>query len=125
MTGEQATAPRVVDVQVVPELCMNFRNCVRIARGAFLTDPTTGRTRAARWQNVPPEDLWKAGWSCPSGAIVLVTDRGRVTPRWDEAAHWDTRRHPAAGRSHDVATERSYSLGSGVSTPAAEESQHG
>jgi ferredoxin len=92
----------IVEVQVVPELCMNFRNCVRIATGAFVPDPTTGKTRVGIWQRVAPEELWKAAWSCPSGAIRLVTqEHGYVVPRWDEIAHWDTNRHPAAARKND------------------------
>jgi ferredoxin len=86
----------IVDVEVVPELCMNFRNCVRIARGAFVTDPQTGKTRAALWQKVDPEQVWRAGWSCPSGAIRVKTAEGYVVPRWDEIAHWESERHRAA-----------------------------
>ena len=53
-------------------------------------------------QRVAAEDLWKAAWSCPSGAIRLVTqEHGYVVPRWNEIAHWDTNRHPAAGRKND------------------------
>ncbi len=87
----------VQSVEVVPELCMNFRNCVRIAPAAFVPDPRTGKTRPGAWAQVDPELLWKAGWSCPSGAIRFVTDEGYVVPRWDEVAHWDSERHPAAG----------------------------
>jgi uncharacterized Fe-S cluster protein YjdI len=88
----------ILDVEVTPELCMNFLNCMRIATGAFARDHQTGRTRPARWQQVEPAKLWKAGWSCPSGAIRFVTDRGYVVPRWEEAAQWRTEAHPAAGR---------------------------
>ncbi len=95
--SEPKTFSTVVhDVEVVPELCANFRNCMRIAVGAFAHDSSTGKTRPARWQQVDPKQLWKAGWSCPTGAIRLHTDQGYVVPRWDEAVHWDTRRHPAA-----------------------------
>ncbi len=86
----------IKDVQVVPELCMNFRNCVRIAQGAFVTDPKTGKTRAALWERVDPDLLWRAGWSCPSGAIRFLTEEGYVVPRWDEIAHWESDRHRAA-----------------------------
>jgi hypothetical protein len=56
---------------------------------------------AARWQQVDPERLWEAGWSCPSGAIRLMPDQGTIGPRWDEAAHWDGSRHPAAAHQRD------------------------
>ncbi|HWP28322.1 MAG TPA: hypothetical protein VNM50_02170 [Chloroflexota bacterium] len=95
-TGKRYGTP-IKEVHVVPELCMNFRNCVRIAPGAFMTDPQTRKTRPARWQNVDPELLWRAGWSCPSGAIRFVTEEGYVVPRWDEIARWDTEHHRAAG----------------------------
>jgi ferredoxin len=88
----------IVEVEVVPDLCMQFLNCARIAKGAFRIDPTTRRTRPRNWRDVDPEALWKAGWSCPSGAIRFVTDQGYVVPRWEEAARWDSSRHPAAGR---------------------------
>jgi ferredoxin len=87
---------RITGVEVVPELCMNFRNCVRIAPGAFITDPQTGKTRAALWERATPDQLWAAGWSCPSGAIRVLTDDGYVVPRWDEIAHWESDRHRAA-----------------------------
>jgi len=85
-------------VEVVPELCMNFLNCMRIATGAFATDRQTRRTKPARWQQVDVHKLWKAGWSCPSGAIRFVTDQGYVVPRWEEAFNWRTESHVAAGR---------------------------
>ena len=88
----------ILEVEVVPELCMNFLNCMRIATGAFGRDPETGRTRPTRWRGVEPAKLWKASWSCPSGAIRFVTERGYVNPRWEEAASWRTDGHPAAGR---------------------------
>jgi len=107
VSGEKLDGGTLVDVQLVPELCMNFRNCVRIATGAFVPDPATGKTRVALWQRVAPEELWKAAWSCPSGAIRLVTqEHGYVVPRWDEIAHWDTNRHPAAARKPDEALPR-------------------
>jgi uncharacterized Fe-S cluster protein YjdI len=96
----------IKDVEVVPELCMNFRNCVRIASGAFITNPKTGKTQPARWQQVDPDQLWKAGWSCPSGAIRFVTDEGYVVPRWDEVAHWESARHPGAGAHPDQPLEK-------------------
>lgn len=88
----------IVGVEVVPELCMNFLNCMRIATGGFGRDRATGRTRPTRWQGVEPSKLWRAAWSCPSGAIRFGTDQGYVVPRWEEAAHWRTEAHPAAGR---------------------------
>ena len=106
MRQPKTSSATIKDVEVVPELCLNFRNCVRIARGAFMTDPKSGKTRAARWQQVDPELLWQAGWSCPSGAIRLVTDQGTIVPRWDEAAHWDVSRHPAAARQRDEPQEK-------------------
>ncbi len=90
----------IAEVEVVPELCMRFLNCARIAKGAFITDRATGKTRPRDgWKQADPEALWKAGWSCPSGAIRFVTERGYVVPRWEEAARWDSSRHPAAGRA--------------------------
>ena len=97
MRETKTFTPAIRDVEVVPELCSNFRNCLRIAPGAFVPDMQTGRTRAALWQQADPEALWKAAWSCPSGAIRFATDQGYVVPRWDEIAHWDTNRHRAAG----------------------------
>ena len=94
------------EVIVEPSLCLNFRNCMRIAKGGFIGDPKTGKTRPALWQRVPPEDLWKAAWSCPSGAIRFVTDRGYVVPRWDEVARWDIDRHPAAAQRPDHLVEK-------------------
>lgn len=94
------------EVIVEPELCMNFRNCLRIAKGAFIGDPKTGKTRPGLWQRVEPEALWKAAWSCPSGAIRFVTDRGYLVPRWDEAAAWDVNRHPAAAQHPDRPVEK-------------------
>jgi ferredoxin len=83
----------------VPELCLSFLNCMRIATGAFVTDRLTRRTRASeRWQRVESSRLWRAAWSCPTGAIRFVTDRGYVNPRWEEASLWRTDSHPAAGR---------------------------
>lgn len=94
-----ATTERtILEVEVEPALCMRFMNCMRIATGGFSTDPATGKTRPSHWRRVPPAELWKAGWSCPSGAIRFVTDRGYLVPRWDEAAHWRTDSHPAVGR---------------------------
>ncbi len=86
----------IEEVHVVPELCMNFRNCARLAPGAFRTDPATGKTRPARWERVDSELVWRAGWSCPSGAIRFVTAEGYVAPRWDEVARWETAHHRAA-----------------------------
>ena len=86
----------ILEVEVTPELCLNFRNCTRIAPGAFVTDPKTGKTRAALWERAAPEALWQAGWSCPTGAIRVRTAQGWLVPRWDEAARWDTDHHPAA-----------------------------
>jgi ferredoxin len=107
MSDSKQDSGTIVDVQIVPELCMNFRNCLRIAAGGFVTDPATGKTRVALWQRVAPEELWKAAWSCPSGAIRLVTqEHGYVVPRWDEIAHWDIERHPAAGRKGDEVLPR-------------------
>lgn len=88
----------VLAVEVVPELCMSFLNCMRIATGGFVRDKQTGKTRPNRWQKLPPEKLWQAGRSCPSGAIRLVTDQGYVVPRWEEAARWRSDAHPSAGR---------------------------
>jgi len=87
----------VVDVEIVPELCMRFLNCARITRGAFALNRATGKSYPRRWQQVDPQTLWRAGWSCPTGAIRFVTGDGYVVPRWEEAARWDTSRHPAAG----------------------------
>ena len=96
---EGATTDRqILSVEVQPELCMNFLNCMRIATGGFARDRQTRRTRPARWREVEPAKLWRAAWSCPSGAIRFVTDQGYVAPRWEEAAHWRTDSHPAAGR---------------------------
>ena len=103
--GPEAEAGRtILEVEVVPELCMSFMNCMRIATGAFQTDRGTQRTCASeRWKQVDAAKLWRAGWSCPTGAIRFVTDRGYVVPRWDEAARWRIDGHPAAGRrSGDV-----------------------
>lgn len=98
-TGGRLDAGRaILEVEVVPELCLSFLNCMRLATGAFATDPATRRTRPARWRQVAPERLWKAALSCPSGAIRFVTDRGYVVPRWEEAFLWSTDSHPAAGR---------------------------
>jgi ferredoxin len=96
MRAPKTFTARILQVEVVPELCMNFRNCMRIATGAFVPDPQTGKTRPALWQRVDPTLVWRAAWSCPSGAIRLVTERGYLVPRWDEVAHWDSNRHPAA-----------------------------
>ncbi len=93
---------------------MNFLNCMRIATGAFATDRQTRRTKPARWQQVDVHKLWKAGWSCPSGAIRFVTDQGYVVPRWEEAFNWRTESHVAAGRRRNTAVNesRGSSLGS-------------
>ena len=88
----------ILDIEVAPELCMNFLNCMRIATGGFGRDPETGKTRPTRWRQVESARLWRAGWSCPSGAIRFITDRGYVVPRWEEAVNWRTEQHPAAGR---------------------------
>jgi ferredoxin len=93
--------PRIVDVVVEPEVCMRFMNCLRIARKGFKLDRVTGKSSAPGWRDVDPDELWEAGRSCPSGAIRIITDRGYVVPRWQEASAWDTRKHPAAGRPHD------------------------
>jgi ferredoxin len=104
--SEPATRrPAIVDVEVAPEICMNFRNCLRMAPGAFVTDPATKKTRPALWQRVDPEALWNAGFSCPTGAIRFVTEQGYVVPRWQEAASWDTARHPGAARRRDQPAE--------------------
>ena len=97
-SGMVAKDRTILEVEVVPELCMCFLNCMRIATGAFQRDRATGRTRPARWQQVDPAKLWRAAWSCPTGAIRFVTDEGYVNPRWEEAAHWRKDLHPAAGR---------------------------
>jgi ferredoxin len=98
----------IVEVEVVPELCMSFLNCMRIATGAFGTDRATGRTRATqRWKKVDASKLWRAGWSCPTGAIRFVTDQGYVNPRWEEASRWSVGSHPAAGLRRDSAEEAS------------------
>jgi ferredoxin len=97
--GAAAESERtILEIEVVPELCLSFMNCMRIATGAFETDHERQRTRPTkRWRQVAPAKLWRAGWSCPSGAIRFVTDQGYVTPRWEEAARWSSQRHPAAG----------------------------
>jgi len=96
---DAAAGRKIVEVEVVPELCLSFLNCMRIATGAFVTDRLTRRTRASeRWQRVDCSRLWRAAWSCPTGAIRFVTDRGYVNPRWEEASLWRTDSHPAAGR---------------------------
>ena len=97
-SGMVAKDRTILDVEVVPELCMCFLNCMRIATGGFARNRETGRTGPARWQQVEPAKLWRAAWSCPSGAIRFVTDGGYVVPRWDEAAAWRTDSHPAAGK---------------------------
>lgn len=94
----------VLEVEVVPELCMSFLNCMRIATGAFGRDRETRRTKPTRWQGVEPAKLWRSAWSCPSGAIRFVTDQGYVNPRWEEAAHWQTDAHPAAGQRRRAQT---------------------
>ncbi len=99
MTQYRRDERTIVAVEVVPELCMRFLNCARIAKGAFTTDRTSGKTRPHNWKAADTDAVWKAGWSCPSGAIRFVTDAGYVVPRWEEAARWDTSQHPAAGRS--------------------------
>ncbi len=88
----------IVEVQVVAELCMRFLNCSRITKGAFALDRRTGKSYPRSWQQLDPQTLWKAGWSCPSGAIRFVTNQGYLVPRWEEAARWESSRHPAAGR---------------------------
>lgn len=96
--GAQVDTDRqIVEVEVVPELCMQFLNCMRIATGAFRTDPATRKTTSAHWRQIEPARLWKAAWSCPSGAIRFVTRDGYVAPRWEEASLWSSQRHPAAG----------------------------
>jgi ferredoxin len=104
-SGAGATADQgrtILQVEVVPELCMNFMNCMRIATGAFATDRQTHHTRPTeRWQQLEPIRLWRAAWSCPTGAIRFVTDQGYVNPRWEEAAAWRIDAHPAAGRRRD------------------------
>ena len=95
----------ILDVEVVPELCMNFLNCMRIATGGFARDRESRRTKPARWQQVDPTRLWRAAWSCPSGAIRFRTDEGYVNPRWEEAAHWRKDLHPAAGRRREPAEQ--------------------
>jgi hypothetical protein len=98
-TGGRVDVRRqILEVEVVPELCLSFLNCMRIATGAFATDPATRKTRPARWREVDRDKLWKAGFSCPSGAIRFVTDTGYVVPRWEEAFLWQYDSHPAAGR---------------------------
>ena len=89
----------ILEIEVVPELCLSFLNCMRIATGAFGTDRRTRRTSASeRWKQVDASKLWRAAWSCPTGAIRFTTNRGYVNPRWEEAARWSTDAHPAAGR---------------------------
>ena len=97
MPGATLVGRPIVEVVVVPELCLSFLNCMRIATGAFGRDRETGRTRPTRWEGVEPAKLWRAAWSCPSGAIRFVTEQGYVNPRWEEAAHWRSDSHPAAG----------------------------
>lgn len=93
-------------VEVVPELCMNFLNCMRIATGAFATDRASGKTHPTeRWRSVDQAKLWRAGWSCPSGAIRFITDDGYVNPRWEEAARWNIERHPAAGLRREAPSD--------------------
>ena len=101
MSGSSDAEPTITDVEVVPELCVNFRNCIRMAPGAFIPDPKRNVTRPALWQRVEPAKLWAAARSCPSGAIRFVTERGTVVPRWQEAAGWDTTKHPAAARPRE------------------------
>jgi ferredoxin len=105
--GMAADAGRsIVAVEVEPELCMSFLNCMRIATGAFSTDRGTRRTRPSdRWKSVDPSKIWRAAWSCPTGAIRFVTDKGYVSPRWEEAARWSTRTHPAAGLRREADQE--------------------
>jgi len=92
--------PAILEVQVEPELCARFLNCVRTAKGAFRVDRATGKSMATpSAAETPAEQLWKAGKSCPSGAIRFVTAAGYVMPRWYEAAGWDMTKHPAAGLS--------------------------
>ncbi len=91
----------IVEVEIVPELCMRFLNCARITRGAFAIDRATGKSYPRRWQQVDSKTLWKAGWSCPSGAIRFTTTEGYVVPRWEEAARWDSSRHAAAAIIRD------------------------
>jgi hypothetical protein len=107
MRPPKTQSGKIVDVEVVPELCLNFRNCLRIAKGAFIADPATGKTRPALWESVDPELLWQAAWSCPSGAIRVVTqESGYVVPRWNEVAAWDVNRHSAAGQRREESSEQ-------------------
>ncbi len=98
MTEYRRDERAVTGVEVVPELCMRFLNCSRITKGAFAIDRSTGKTYPRRWRDVDQATLWKAGWSCPSGAIRFIAGGVYVVPRWEEAARWDSARHPAASR---------------------------
>lgn len=98
MNAEQGETPAILEVIVVPELCQRFLNCVRTARGAFAIDRATGKSSARPGAaGIDAAQLWKAGYSCPSGAIRFITSAGYRSPRWEEAAGWSSARHPAAG----------------------------
>jgi ferredoxin len=97
--------PEILDVEVAPDICCRFMNCLRIARKAFRLDKQTGRSSAPGWREVDPALLWQAARSCPTGAIRLMTAEGYVVPRWQETDAWSMDRHPAAARPHERSRE--------------------
>ncbi|HLQ33456.1 MAG TPA: hypothetical protein VK457_12280 [Chloroflexota bacterium] len=105
MAAREPDDPKILDVEVVPDICCRFMNCLRIGRKAFKLDKNTGKSSAPGWREVPPALLWQAGRSCPTGAIRILTEDGYVVPRWQETDGWSMDKHPAAARPHDKSRE--------------------